>query len=129
MLDRSVIKERVMTTINNHIGKSNAISAPNLYLEVFGYPLPAERLHNDTRILRSVVQQLRQKDQQPIISSSVGYWLAENQDEYVDYLTKIMNQAARRLGVNKELSKVVFQRIAQQSNFDFKEEQEDVKTH
>lgn len=121
MVNRDQIESNIMNILNQHVGQHNAIKSAPLYIRATGDVLIPAKAHSQTRIIRSVVQDLRRDKRVPICSGAKGYWMAEDQDEFVDWLRKKMDNFGRSIGLDLKLNNTVLSEMGAQRNFQFTE--------
>jgi len=86
LLDREQIKQRVLEVLARHVGKAHAIPMSELTSAVQRCQVTPSRRYNESRIVRSVVEQLR-REGNPIAhfnGRGGGYFLAANEGELAD---------------------------------------------
>ena len=75
MMDRTEIKEAITRILRHHVGIESPIKMVDLYRITTGQTVIPARKYDQTRITRSVVDQLRAEGW-PICYASGGYYLA-----------------------------------------------------
>jgi len=93
--------------LSRHVGREKAIGMGELYEEVFDRPW-RNRI-NDTRALRTLIQELR-KEGVAICSACAyaggGYYLAAAGSEMEDYLSRLRSRALRALALEARLRRI-----------------------
>lgn len=82
-LDREALKERIKAALKEHEGPEAAITMTELYARITGAVVIPWRRYDQTRLVRSVVEQLR-REGCPIGvkgGNSGGYFWARNEEE------------------------------------------------
>jgi hypothetical protein len=100
-------KTRLLAVLANHIGSQNRIGAGALFEAVF--EMSWTNKINDTRALRTLVRELREKDKTPICSSTGadgGYWLASAGSELDEFCKRYRRRAIRELGIEAGLRRI-----------------------
>jgi hypothetical protein len=100
------LKMRTLMILTDHIGALNAVGMGELYELATGSTW--KNRINDTRIIRTVIEQLRHEGQR-ICSSPArdgGYYLASAASELVDYLRKNKSRALKALAMNSAMLRV-----------------------
>lgn len=123
MVERDVLQERVIAVLKKHVGRDNAITQKQLFVETANETLWPNSAVNQTRILRSVVREIRKKKLLPICSGTQGYWLAESDAELEEFTVKLLKTAARQFGLARDLSKVPISRMIKQHKLNFNDEE------
>ena len=106
-IETSENKHRLLSAMNEHVGKGNAISMTALYEIVFDRPWNDKI--NDTRALRTLITTLRDEGIAICSTSSQncgGYYIPAEGDEYLDYLRKRKIKALVILKQNSLAAKV-----------------------
>lgn len=113
-MHRDYIKKNVLRILKKHIGKENAIKANALYcLATAEYIIPA-KASNQTRIIRSLIREIRKERELAVISGEPGYWIAENDEELNEFVNKQLNTARRMFGLAHTLSGIPIDRMVEQ---------------
>lgn len=104
--EKAHYRNLLLQALSKHVGQRNAISMADLYEHVFFEKLNDK--HNDTRILRRFINELR-ADGVPVISSNSksggGYYLASVDSELKSYCDKIHARALKLLKQESRLLK------------------------
>jgi hypothetical protein len=121
-MHREHIKKSVINILKSHVGKANAISANQLYCMVTGETLYPAKASNKTRIIRSVIREIRARRELPILSGN-GYWLAETDEELKLFVEKRIKTATRIFGLSRELSGIPIDRMVEQLKLELEKEE------
>jgi hypothetical protein len=111
-MHRDVIKKRVLHLLQKHRGKENAISAKVLYCLATEDSIVPVKAHNQTRIIRSIVNECRM-ERIPILSGN-GYWMAESDEDLRLYVESALDECARAFRLNSNLSRIPVDRMVEQ---------------
>jgi len=85
-LDREQIKQRVLEVLARHVGKANALTMADLTSAVQRCQVTPSRRYDESRIVRSVVEQLRREGHAICHHNGRGggYFMAANENELSD---------------------------------------------
>lgn len=128
MTYRPQIREAVINVLKTCKGKDNAISAANLFVAATGETVVPSIERNQTRVIRSIVNDLRREKVLPIISGN-GYWLAESDAELEAFTLNLLRQAETKFGLARTLSKVPVSSMVKQHNFNFTDQDNQEETN
>lgn len=118
--DREYLKNGVKQTIRQHVGPNTAIKMDVLFVELTGDVIIPWRRHEQTRIVRSLVNQLRNEGC-PIGSCRGGYFWARNEQELDSTLAKLHTSAMTSLKTEAALKRVSFSDLLKQYEIEFSE--------
>lgn len=114
-------KQKLLMVLTEHIGKSRIVGMGELYERVFKKPY--NRLINDTRTLRKLIEILR-REGVPVCSStkkgSGGYYLASAGSELEQYCRNLHNRALRVLVMEAKLRKIALPELLGEMQLNFK---------
>jgi len=91
-IDRPRLKQAVARILAHHAGPDNAIRMVDLYRIATGAVVIPGRKYDQTRIIRSLVDQLRAEGL-PVCYHAGGYYLARNWEEIEPTLRKLEARA------------------------------------
>jgi len=97
---------KLVMKLTSHVGVNNAVGMAELYESI--YEKPVEKLVNDTRRLRKLVERIR-KEGVPVCSMTNGgggYYLASAGSELDGYCQRLRKSALKKLAVEAKLRKV-----------------------
>ncbi len=109
------------------VGSENAITSVQLFCRVSSEWLVPGKKYDQTRILRSVINELRQNHSLPIVGNNVGYFVAKNLDEFDPYLRKEIGSAKGRLCRLSRMAKMPLPDMLRQYDFLTPQDLEDSK--
>ena len=113
-------KQKLLMSLTEHIGKSRIVGMRELYEKVFGKSY--NRLINDTRMLRKLVEILR-REGVPVCSSTKkgagGYYLASAGSELEQYCRNLHNRALRVLVMEAKLRKIALPELLGEMQLNF----------
>ncbi len=113
-MHREEIKSKVVARLKKAVGRGNAIKGEVLYVQVTDDAIIPAKRNSQTRIIRSIVRELREKRELPVMSSSNGYWLAESDQELREYVEQRLIEAKRMIKLGSQLSGVPVDRMVEQ---------------
>lgn len=125
---RPEFKQRVVEVLKNCVGRENAISAEQLFTLVTGETIVPSLAANQTRLIRSIVLDIRKNKEQPIISG-YGYWLAEDDAELEQYTLKLLRAAERKFHLARTLSMVPVSHMIEQHKLNFTDQESTNEQH
>lgn len=112
-MGRDELKKAVLKVLHEHQGPDDCVTQYQLCYAVTGYPIIPGKKYNQTRLMRSVIHQLRMEGHAigHVNASGGGYFLARNEQELeatIQYfrsrgISAFKVEAALRKISNKEL--------------------------
>lgn len=122
--DRVYLKQKLKKIVHECVGPESAISMQGLYVRLTGHGIIPYKRHEQTRIVRSLVNELRNEGC-PIGSTSGnsnGYFWARNEKELDITLAKLHGQAMTSLKTEAALKRVSFDDLLKQYQIEFREQ-------
>lgn len=116
--DRAAIKAAIRQILRKDANcAERAITMERLYVRSTGdYILPGKK-YNQTRIVRSIIRELRMDDQVPVISNECGYYLAESEAELEPYLRAKLSELRGRFELYRRMSRMPIGQMLRQYDF------------
>ena len=117
---RSKLEERTSEVLHRRKGLENIISMSDLYLMITGQSFNPEggrtkATHNQTRIIRSIVHDMRRYDHIGICTGvGGGYYIAATDAEMDEYLERFFAITRRRFELGNCMSGIPIEDLAQQ---------------
>jgi hypothetical protein len=119
--DRTHLKEKLKRIVREHVGPEGSISMQALYVQLTGHGIIPYKRHEQTRIVRSLVNELRNEGC-PIGSTSgnsSGYFWARDEKELGITIAKLHGQAMTSLKTEAALKRIPFSDLLKQYQIEF----------
>lgn len=124
-MHREYIKENVVEVLKKHRGKENAIKSKVLFCLATGEAIIPAKAQSQTRVIRSVIRELREKRELPVMSGDKGYWIAESDEELRDYVERSLIEAKRMMKLGSQLSGIPVDRMVEQLKLKLNENEQE----
>lgn len=119
-LDREQIKERVLEILHRHVGKANALPMSELTSAVQRCQVTPSRRYDESRIVRSVVEQLRREGHAiaHYNGRGGGYFIAANESELEDTAQWFRQRAMSAFRQEAALKRISLTDLVEQLHLD-----------
>lgn len=123
--DRAALKDQVRALLREHVGPENCITMTQLFHHATGEPVIPNRRYDQSRIVRSLVEELR-RDGCPIgLHGGIngGYFWARSADELDPTVQWFHRRALSSLKQEAALKRVPFEELLKQYQLEFHNEE------
>lgn len=103
--ERNRISDGVLMELSQRHSEQDAITMAELFVKVTGDHIIPMRKYDQTRIIRSVIKQLREEGQ-PIADCSSGYYMADSTAALQPTIDKFHHRAMSSLRTEAALKKI-----------------------
>jgi len=119
-LDREQIKQRVLEVLAGHVGKANAITMADLTSAVQRCQVTPSRRYDESRIVRSVVEQLRREGHAVCHHNGKGggYFMAASDEELADTARWFRQRAMSAFKQEAALKRISLVELVEQLRLD-----------
>lgn len=119
-LDREQIKQRVLEVLARHVGKANAITMADLTSAVQRCQVTPSRRYDESRIVRSVVEQLRREGHAICHHNGRGggYFMAASDAELADTAQWFRQRAMSAFRQEAALKRISLTDLVEQLHLD-----------
>lgn len=111
--DRRDLAEAVRHVLERHEGRDQPITMAALFAITTGETIVPGRRYDQTRIVRSLIEQLR-REGLPVANSPRGYFLARDDEELAPTIRAFHQRAMSSLRQEKALKRVSFEDLLRQ---------------
>lgn len=122
-LSRSELKLKVDQLLQSHLGADNCILMNAIFVSVTGSHIIPNRRYDQTRIIRSIIKELRE-DGRPIgikAGSNGGYFTAQNDEELESTILLFHHRAMSSLKQEAALKRISFSELLEQYELELSE--------
>lgn len=120
-IDRQELKEKIIVELKLCVGPQRAITAADLFRAVTNDPIIPWRRYDQTRVIRSIVKQLRQ-DGLPIGHRNAalgGYFWAQNDEQLDGTIKYFRDRALSAFSQEAALKKITERELLKQYEMEF----------
>lgn len=111
--ERPDLKARVLELLEHHHGPDNAITMTRLFAAATGEIVIPNRRYDQSRIIRSIIDELRRQGV-PVGIASDGYFLARDAEELASTIDWFHARALSHMRVEKHLRRIDPARLTEQ---------------
>lgn len=129
-MDRKELKRRVDELLQAHTGADDCVLMNEIFVTVTGSHIIPNRRYDQTRIIRSIIKELRE-DGKPIgikAGSNGGYFTARNDEELESTIQLFHHRAMSSLRQEAALKRISFSELLEQYELELSEHQPLEKT-
>jgi len=122
-LSRSELKLKVDLLLQSHLSADNCILMNEIFVSVTGSHIIPNRRYDQTRIIRSIIKELRE-DGRPIgikAGSNGGYFTAQNDEELESTILLFHHRAMSSLKQEAALKRISFSELLEQYELELSE--------
>ena len=119
-LDRDMLKERALEVLQRHVGKSRAITMARLAGAIQGCAVVPSARYEETRLVRSIVEQLR-REGHPVCHHNGrggGYFWAANENELEETAAWFRKRAMSAFRQEANLKRISMSELVEQLKLD-----------
>ncbi len=124
-LERDVLKDRALAVLRRHVGKGQAITMTRLTAAIQGGDVIPSRRYEETRLVRSIVEELR-RDGHPVAhfnGRGGGYFWAETEEELEETAAWFRQRAMSAFRQEAALKRISLAELVEQLALDLKRPQ------
>lgn len=125
-MDRKLVKQRMKTILKKHKGPEDCITMCELFVDVTGNHIIPNQRYNQTRLIRSIVKDLREEGCPIGIKggTSGGYFWARNDAELKGTIEKFHKRSMSGLRQEAALRRITFNQLLLELEDEYNKQQE-----